>query len=54
MPHYIREGKSYLTIAFGCTGGHHRSVMIADEIRKRLAQAGFRVKATHRDVGKAV
>jgi UPF0042 nucleotide-binding protein len=54
MPHYIREGKSYLTIAFGCTGGHHRSVMIADEIRKRLAHAGFRVKATHRDVAKAV
>ena len=54
LPHYIREGKSYLTIAFGCTGGHHRSVMIADEIRKRLAQAGFRVKATHRDMGKAV
>ena len=54
MPHYIREGKSYLTIAFGCTGGHHRSVMIADAIRKRLAQAGFRVKTTHRDVAKAV
>jgi UPF0042 nucleotide-binding protein len=54
MPHYIREGKSYLTIAFGCTGGHHRSVMIADEIRKRLAHAGFRVKATHRDMAKAV
>jgi RNase adapter protein RapZ len=54
MPHYIREGKSYLTIAFGCTGGHHRSVMIADEIRKRLAQAGFKVKVTHRDVAKGV
>jgi RNase adapter protein RapZ len=54
LPHYINEGKSYLTIAFGCTGGHHRSVMIADEIRKRLAQAGFRVKATHRDIAKAV
>ena len=52
LPHYIREGKSYLTIAFGCTGGRHRSVMIADEIRKRLARHGFRIKATHRDVGK--
>jgi len=52
IPHYIREGKSYLTIAFGCTGGHHRSVMIASEIRKRLARAGFKVKETHRDVGK--
>ena len=35
LPHYISEGKSYLTIAFGCTGGQHRSVMIADEIRGR-------------------
>ena len=53
LPHYIREGKSYLTIAFGCTGGRHRSVMIADEMRKRLARHGFRVKATHRDLEKA-
>ena len=52
LPHYIGEGKSYLTIAFGCTGGHHRSVMIASEIRKRLAQAGYKVKETHRDVRK--
>jgi len=52
IPHYIREGKSYLTIAFGCTGGHHRSVMIASEIRKRLTRAGFKVKETHRDVNR--
>jgi RNase adapter protein RapZ len=52
IPHYVREGKSYLTIAFGCTGGHHRSVMIASAIRKRLAQAGFKVKETHRDISK--
>ncbi|HUA21399.1 MAG TPA: RNase adapter RapZ [Bryobacteraceae bacterium] len=52
IPHYIREGKSYLTIAFGCTGGHHRSVMIASDIRKRLARSGFKVKETHRDVSK--
>lgn len=52
LPHYIGEGKSYLTIAFGCTGGHHRSVLIASEIRKRLAQAGYKVKETHRDVAK--
>lgn len=50
LPHYIREGKSYLTISFGCTGGHHRSVLIAHEIRKRLKKAGFAVKETHRDV----
>ena len=52
IPHYIQEGKSYLTISFGCTGGHHRSVLIANEIRKRLAAAGYRVKETHRDVTK--
>jgi UPF0042 nucleotide-binding protein len=50
LPHYIREGKSYLTISFGCTGGQHRSVLIASEIRKRLSKAGFTVKETHRDI----
>jgi UPF0042 nucleotide-binding protein len=54
LPHYIREGKSYLTIAFGCTGGHHRSVMIADQIRKNLADAGYRAKVTHRDMAKPI
>lgn len=52
LPHYIQEGKSYLTISFGCTGGHHRSVMMADEIRKRLAQSGYHVKVNHRDMRK--
>jgi len=52
IPHYIREGKSYLTIAFGCTGGHHRSVLIASQIRKRLARSGFKTKETHRDIDK--
>jgi UPF0042 nucleotide-binding protein len=50
LPHYIREGKSYLTIAFGCTGGQHRSVMMADQIRKNLAAAGFKAKVNHRDI----
>jgi UPF0042 nucleotide-binding protein len=50
LPHYIREGKSYLTIAFGCTGGQHRSVMMADQIRKNLVSAGFKVKVSHRDI----
>src|SRR6266705_6418172 len=49
LPHYIAEGKSYLTISFGCTGGRHRSVLIAGEIRKRLSEAGYRAKETHRD-----
>ena len=53
IPHYIREDKSYLTISFGCTGGKHRSVLITNEIRKRLTAAGFRVKETHRDVKKS-
>lgn len=52
LPHYIREGKSYLTISFGCTGGQHRSVLIASEIHKRLAKAGFTVKEEHRDVNR--
>jgi UPF0042 nucleotide-binding protein len=49
LPHYIHEGKSYLTIAIGCTGGQHRSVMISEELGKRLHKAGYRVKVTHRD-----
>ncbi|MDP9038771.1 MAG: RNase adapter RapZ [Acidobacteriota bacterium] len=50
LPHYIDEGKSYLTVAFGCTGGQHRSVLIAEEMKKRLAAEGHRVKAVHRDM----
>jgi UPF0042 nucleotide-binding protein len=45
----VEEGKSYLTIAFGCTGGKHRSVMIAEEVKKQLAKAGYPVKVVHRD-----
>ena len=50
LPHYVREGKNYLTIAFGCTGGQHRSVMMAAEVRKHLIKAGYRVKVSHRDM----
>ena len=50
LPHYIKEGKSYLTVAFGCTGGQHRSVFIAEEIKKRMAAEGYRVKTAHRDM----
>jgi len=49
LPHYVHEGKSYLTIAFGCTGGQHRSVMMAEEVGKHLRRAGYRVKVVHRD-----
>jgi UPF0042 nucleotide-binding protein len=52
IPHYIREGKSYLTIAFGCTGGRHRSVMMAEAIRTTLAARGYTVKVVHRDLDK--
>jgi UPF0042 nucleotide-binding protein len=54
IPHYIREGKSYLTIAFGCTGGRHRSVMMAEEVRKNLARRGFSAKVVHRDMDRSV
>jgi len=50
LPHYIEEGKSYLTVAFGCTGGQHRSVFIAEAMKKRLEAAGYRVKTAHRDM----
>jgi len=52
LPHYIHEGKSYLTIGFGCTGGQHRSVMIAEDVAKRLKQAGYKVNVGHRDMPK--
>jgi RNase adapter protein RapZ len=52
LPAYIREGKSYLTIALGCTGGHHRSVVIAEQVAKALAEEGVNPKVTHRDIHK--
>jgi UPF0042 nucleotide-binding protein len=51
LPHYVAEGKSYLTIAIGCTGGRHRSVMIANRLRAALgAVKGVRVRVRHRDI----
>ncbi|HMI52949.1 MAG TPA: RNase adapter RapZ [Candidatus Saccharimonadales bacterium] len=52
IPHYIREGKSYLTIAFGCTGGKHRSVMMSESIQKSLEKRGYSTKVVHRDIEK--
>jgi UPF0042 nucleotide-binding protein len=49
IPRYQREGKSYLTIAIGCTGGRHRSVVLAEELQRRLAPLGHRVLVRHRD-----
>jgi UPF0042 nucleotide-binding protein len=54
IPHYVVEGKSYLTIAIGCTGGRHRSVMIAERLRPALGQIdGTRVRVRHRDIAAA-
>jgi RNase adapter protein RapZ len=50
LPHYVEEGKSYLTVAFGCTGGQHRSVMMVEEIGRALRRAGYQVKTLHRDI----
>lgn len=51
VPKYQREGKSYLTVGIGCTGGRHRSVMVANAIAERLKQAGFDATSSHRDIG---
>jgi len=53
LPNYVREGKSYLTIAIGCTGGRHRSVTLAEETASVLAREGYRTKVLHRDIGRA-
>ncbi|MBI3494038.1 MAG: RNase adapter RapZ [Acidobacteria bacterium] len=54
VPYYVAEGKSYLTVAIGCTGGRHRSVMIAERLRRALADAGMaRVRVRHRDLDHA-
>jgi UPF0042 nucleotide-binding protein len=52
LPHFVREGKSYLTIAIGCTGGHHRSVCLTEETAKTLLEEGYKTKILHRDIGR--
>jgi UPF0042 nucleotide-binding protein len=52
LPLYKREGKSYVTVGIGCTGGRHRSVMIANALANRLSKAGFDATAIHRDIRK--
>lgn len=51
LPRYKAEGKAYVTIAFGCTGGRHRSVHVAERVASHLASAGFAPTLSHRDVG---
>jgi len=53
LPLYKREGKSYVTVGIGCTGGRHRSVMVANALARSLRRAGFDAHAVHRDVRKA-
>ena len=50
IPSFVREGKAYLTVGIGCTGGHHRSVAIAEEIARRLRLDGFLLSVFHRDL----
>lgn len=52
LPAYEAEGKSYLTVAFGCTGGRHRSVAVAEELARRLRELGYAVHTGHRDIGR--
>ncbi len=52
LPHYIAEGKAYLTIGIGCTGGKHRSVALAEKLGQFLSERGYRVLVQHRDVEK--
>ena len=53
LPLYKREGKSYVNVAVGCTGGRHRSVMVASELARRLRRAGFDAQSIHRDIRKS-
>jgi UPF0042 nucleotide-binding protein len=53
LPQYKREGKSYVTVGIGCTGGRHRSVMVANALGRRLRRAGFDAHVIHRDVRKS-
>jgi UPF0042 nucleotide-binding protein len=52
LPQYVREGKSSLTFALGCTGGKHRSVVLVEELKKRLEGGPFRIHVKHRDIDK--
>ena len=53
MPQYEKEGKSYVTVAIGCTGGRHRSVFLADALGRHFGSAGYRVRVNHRDFEKS-
>jgi UPF0042 nucleotide-binding protein len=50
LPLLTREGRSMVTVAIGCTGGHHRSVVLSEELGRRLADRGYHVSVVHRDI----
>jgi len=52
LPHFIAEGKAHLTVALGCTGGKHRSVVLGNELTRYLRQQGYKVRVRHRDIKK--
>jgi len=52
LPQFVTEGKAHLTVALGCTGGKHRSVVLADELAEHLQRKGYNVSVRHRDMGK--
>jgi UPF0042 nucleotide-binding protein len=52
LPAYKSEGKSYLTVAIGCTGGRHRSVVIAEQLKQWLIQSSHNPRVTHRDISR--
>ncbi|MCI0482390.1 MAG: RNase adaptor protein RapZ, partial [Candidatus Dadabacteria bacterium] len=55
LPSYVREGKSYLTVAIGCTGGMHRSVVIAEQLGREIDRDSlYNVKVDHRDITKKI
>jgi len=50
LPAYVAEGRSYLTIGIGCTGGRHRSVAMTEEVAKRVSAMGYQLRTSHRDI----
>ena len=52
LPRFVQEGKKYATVAVGCTGGHHRSVTVVEQLASHLAQTGWRVTTTHRELAR--
>ena len=52
LPHYRQEGKSYLTISVGCTGGRHRSVAVVQELRRFIEREAVALQVVHRDIDK--